>query len=296
MILTEQKSKVIAFSGEYTTENNYKPDGNKLIEFAGRICYKSDMSNDTIGFIDNILKNKHFSVLEHSWDFRMYETISKEYQFLNYLYTDDGVVVAGNKRAFLECGASESYQYINASNFFREVLKKKAWHMLSATAHLICNRGVSHELVRHRVASYSQESTRYCNYSKNKFNNELTYIIPHYISDLKPGSYNKENKPEFLSEESSEWFDCMLSIEESYMNLLKMGKNAQEARGILPNDLKTEIVVTASLEEWKHIFMLRLSKKAHPQIREVLLETYNGMKMIAFGEVFKDLQVDGNVL
>ena len=123
------------------------------------------------------------------------------------------------------------------------------------TVRIICDRGVSHEIVRHRIASYSQESTRYCNYQKDKFGNELTFI-----------------KPVFWEENSSEynvWYGVTQKIEKSYMQLINMGAEPQEARSILPNSLKTEIVVTMNLREWRHFFKLRTSQTAHPQMREI---------------------------
>lgn len=119
----------------------------------------------------------------------------------------------------------------------------------------ICDRGVSHEIVRHRIASYSQESTRYCNYSKDKFGKEITVI-----------------KPLFWKEDSQEykvWYDAMLHSEQAYQHLIQMGAKPQEARSILPNSLKTEIVVTMNLREWRHFFKLRTAVNAHPQMREI---------------------------
>lgn len=119
----------------------------------------------------------------------------------------------------------------------------------------ICDRGVSHEIVRHRIASYSQESTRYCNYSKDKFGKEITVI-----------------KPLFWEEDSKEykiWYDAMLHSEQAYQELIQMGAKPQEARSLLPNSLKTEIVVTMNLREWRHFFKLRTAIKAHPQMREI---------------------------
>ena len=120
---------------------------------------------------------------------------------------------------------------------------------------IICDRGVSHEIVRHRIASYSQESTRYCNYYKDKFGKELTVIKPIFWD---------EN-----SEEYKLWYKTMQHIEDSYNKMIEMGANPQEARSILPNSLKTEIVVSMNLREWRHFFKLRTSIKAHPQMREV---------------------------
>lgn len=119
----------------------------------------------------------------------------------------------------------------------------------------ICDRGVSHEIVRHRIASYSQESTRYCNYVKDRFGKEITVI-----------------KPLFWEEDSKEykiWYDAMLHSEQAYQELIQMGAKPQEARSILPNSLKTEIVVTMNLREWRHFFKLRTASNAHPQMREI---------------------------
>lgn len=120
---------------------------------------------------------------------------------------------------------------------------------------IICDRGVSHEIVRHRIASYSQESTRYCNYSDEKFGKELTLIKPVFWEDN--------------SEEYKCWLETMQKIEDAYNYLIEMGAKPQEARSILPNSLKTEIIVTMNLREWRHFFQLRTSMRAHPQMREI---------------------------
>ena len=121
------------------------------------------------------------------------------------------------------------------------------------TARIICDRGVTHEIVRHRIASYSQESTRYCNYGNDKFGNELTFIKP---------CFWKEDDPKYMT-----WKYAMKNAEQAYMDLIRLGATPQEARSVLPNSLKTEIVVTMNLREWRHFFKLRTSPAAHPQIR-----------------------------
>lgn len=123
------------------------------------------------------------------------------------------------------------------------------------TIKFICDRGVSHEIVRHRIASYSQESTRYCNYSQEKFGKELTLIRPCFWKD-------DEEKYRI-------WCDVMEKVECSYNELMSMGAKSEEARSILPNSLKTEIVVTMNLRELRYFLRLRTSPKAHPQMREV---------------------------
>lgn len=122
---------------------------------------------------------------------------------------------------------------------------------------IICDRGVTHELVRHRLAAYSQESTRYCNYSRGKFNNEICCIRPYFW---------KTNSHKF-----DVWAKACESAEKYYMELLGDGASPQEARSVLPNSLKTEIVITANIREWRHITTLRTSPRAHPQMREVMM-------------------------
>lgn len=120
---------------------------------------------------------------------------------------------------------------------------------------IICDRGVTHEIVRHRIASYSQESTRYCNYNKEKFGKELTFI-----------------KPCFWEEDDSLyklWLNNMQEVEKCYNSMIEAGASPQEARSVLPNSLKTEIIVTMNLREWRHFFKLRTAERAHPQMREV---------------------------
>jgi len=135
-------------------------------------------------------------------------------------------------------------------------------HVLSVK--FICDRGVSHEIVRHRLCSFSQESTRYCNYATGKFGKELTFIIPNWLPVI------TENTSEEDKEMSSIWFNTLRDIEKQYNRLIFLGWQPQQARTILPNSLKTEIVVTANLREWRTIFKQRTSTKAHPQMRELM--------------------------
>jgi len=124
------------------------------------------------------------------------------------------------------------------------------------TVRFICDRGITHELVRHRLAAYSQESTRYCNYGKGKFGNEITVIEPFFYTGR--------------DVERAAWVNSCEEAEHSYMTLLAANSKAQEARSVLPNSLKTEIVMTANPREWRHVFMMRTSNAAHPQIRQIM--------------------------
>lgn len=121
-----------------------------------------------------------------------------------------------------------------------------------ATVLIITDRGITHEIVRHRIGSYSQESTRYCNYSKNKFGKEITVINPFFFDD----------------NQLKHWENSCLFNEETYFMLLNCGL-PEEARAVLPNSLKTEIVITYNFREWRHFFKLRCSRAAHPQMRQI---------------------------
>ncbi len=141
--------------------------------------------------------------------------------------------------------------------FIQMLMGRGHWSVIehaTMTAHLVTNRGVTHELVRHRVASFSQESTRYCNYNKGKFGGEITVV--------NPGELSGENL--------TAWRQGIEAVEKSYMQMIQAGVSPQIARGVLPNDLKAEIVVTANLREWHHIFTMRCASNAHPHIRHVM--------------------------
>lgn len=144
------------------------------------------------------------------------------------------------------------------------------------TVKFICDRGVTHEIVRHRIASYSQESTRYCNYSKDKFGSELTFIRPFFW--------------ETDSEKYAVWKETMENIEKAYIELIGMGAKPEEARSVLPNSLKTEIAVTMDLREWRHFFKLRTSERAHPQIREIAVPLLAEMQR-RIPVIFDDIKI-----
>jgi thymidylate synthase (FAD) len=144
------------------------------------------------------------------------------------------------------------------------------------TIKFIIDRGVSHELVRHRLASYSQESTRYANYSKNKFGNEITVIRPCFWNETSP-EYNA-------------WKQAMEASEKAYLKLINMGARAEQARSVLPNSLKTEVVMTCNLREIRHVLALRTANAAHPQIREVmrpLLEDLHKRIPVIFDDIYQ---------
>lgn len=167
-----------------------------------------------------------------------------------------------------------------AERFIAAIIKRGHESVLEhekITVRFICDRGVTHEMVRHRIASFSQESTRYCNYSQDKFGNELTFIKPCFW-DENDESYKL-------------WLESMQFIEEKYNAMIAAGAKPEEARSILPNSLKTEIVVTMNLREWRHFFKLRTAKAAHPQIREVSIPLLVELKE-KLPVFFEDIQVE----
>lgn len=154
------------------------------------------------------------------------------------------------------------------------------------TVRFICDRGVSHEIVRHRIASFGQESTRYCNYSKDKFSNQINAI------DITKG-IELDTKMKDLSQEAiksiiDEWVLAMEDAEKHYMKMIELGATPQIARSVLPTSVKTEIVVTMNLREWRHFFKLRTPVNAHPQMRELaipLLEDFKKLIPCVFDDI-----------
>lgn len=149
----------------------------------------------------------------------------------------------------------------------------------SVTVKFVVDRGISHELVRHRLASFAQESTRYCNYSKDDIGSEITFIIPDYL--------------EYKSEGWNIWKESMKQAEDAYFKMLDFGLSPQQARAVLPNSLKTEVVMTANLREWRHFFKLRAlgtTGKPHPQMLEVAVPLLEDMKNL-IPVVFDDLMI-----
>lgn len=169
----------------------------------------------------------------------------------------------------------------SAEKFIANILKRGHESVIEhekITVRIICDRGVSHELVRHRIASFSQESTRYCNYSKDRFGGELTFIKPCFWNEENEEDRNKYNI----------WKESMEFIEKQYNKLIETGARPEEARALLPNSLKTEIVVTMNLRQWRHFFKLRTDLASHPQMREIAGEILTEFKKL-LPAVFSDI-------
>lgn len=261
----------------------------KQIELAGRTCYKSEdkiTPDSAKAFVDRMIASGHGAMLEHGTVYLMtktklvnyyihpedgeceeYNPLEKYYQNkYSYINDDDtNLYVTTNLRVLIENGWLDDLQYI---------CEPTEYHEKRVCVKFICDRGVSHEFVRHRVFSFAQESTRYCNYSKDKFGNGLTFIQPCYLNEAELAQYgpyhlvSRNKSPESI-------FICSLNnAEKDYLTLIESGWKAQEARAVLPNALKTELVMTGFVTDWQHFFDLRCASNAHPQARELAIPLY----------------------
>jgi len=271
------------------------------IEHCGRTCYKSEnlITNETaIPFITGILKSGHESVIEHAnviFSMPVLENNRKilemkDVRGLNISVeqdkTDglDKIIVSGNMRSFrdlarqydihdflLLIGISLFFIKESAQTYFSglkiEGIQQSRFSELHnyLTTHSVCDIGAYKDVTRHRLASFSIESTRFCNYSKGKFGSELTMINPCNI--------------EKDSEMYQEWLLAMNNIEQSYMKMANLGAKSDQLRMLLPHSTKADVIMTANVSEWKHIFSLRCHSAAHPSVRQVM--------SIILGECYK---------
>lgn len=174
-----------------------------------------------------------------------------------------------------------------AERFINSIIKRGHESVIeheSITVRVICDRGVTHEIVRHRIASYSQESTRYCNYMQDKFSNQIACV------DISTGFHYDMNNEQDLKKFET-WVEAMECAEKYYFKLLELGAKPEEARSILPNSLKTELMMTMNLREWRHFFILRTSKRAHPQmieVAEMILQEFVNRYPLFFKDLLED--------
>lgn len=265
-------------------------DPYKMIELAGRTCYKSEdkiTENSAKEFVDRMIKLGHGAMLEHGTIYLKIDKTEDGHLPPARLYWSDGnhkkytkvrkhgnsIYVTTNLRVIVENNRLDDLQY---------QVEPTEHHEKRITAKFICNRGVSHEFVRHRVFSFAQESTRYCDYSKNKFGNDITYIIPSWL-DLPEGKYSDWDNdwcdvselkllyPEVdnLSDPANCFLQSIKNAEYYYFMLINRGWKPQQARQVLPNATKTELVMTGFESDWEHFFELRCSGAAHPDARKL---------------------------
>lgn len=293
----------------------------KQIERVGRVCYKSEdkITEDSAkGFVDRMVKSGHGAMLEHGTIYLQYETVKSAINPLTKYYLNKY-----SKVKAIEGATKETMRLFVTTNL--RVLVENDWlkdleyicgptefHEKRITVHFVCDRGVSHEFVRHRVMSFAQESTRYCNYSKDKFGNEITFIIPCWLDIPEGKAYwhdginyrvgATEENPFGESVNPKAWFNkesncvevhdyiqALDNAEKAYFRLMDKWENRvadrryitgfrgnpwtpQQARAVLPNSLKTELVVTGFTSDWNHFFDLRArgtTGAPHPQAKEL---------------------------
>ena len=245
----------------------------KQVELAGRTCYRSydKITEDSAKeFVDRMIGSKHGAMLDHGTVYLKARSSYHEdglldvplnlypwffernpYSKVRKIESEDmcNWYITTNLRVIVENNLTKCLEYI---------CEPTEMHEKRITARFTCDRGVSHEIVRHRVMSFAQESQRYVGYDKEKFGSEVTFIKPHWYDEEFPACLT--------------WVESLKDAEQKYMDLREAGLKALDARGVLPNATKTEIVVTGFESDWEHFFELRTAGAAHPDIRKLALE------------------------
>ena len=252
----------------------------KQIEWAGRHCYKSldKITEDSAKeFVERMINSGHGAMLEHgTLYFNIPVNIDEAGNFLDEvsIWTKCKLVesekgnwwaITTNLRVMVEHFAPEYIEDL----IEKYLCEPTEYHEKRITVKFVCDRGVSHEYVRHRVFSFAQESTRYCNYSKDKFGNEITFIMPCWMDEEELASYGPYHTVCRSKTPESIFIALLNNAEQDYKTLIDMGWKPQQARAVLPNALKTELVMTGFVSDWEHFFELRDSGSAHPQAREL---------------------------
>lgn len=266
-------------------------DPYKMIELAGRTCYKSEdkiTENSAKEFVDRMIKLGHGAMLEHG---TIYLTIDGEDPNLSKIQSNPytmvnlvpyEVLTEGNYTISYKAHITTNLRVLIENNL-KELLQYQVepteHHEKRITAKFICDRATANQFVRHRVFSFAQESQRYCNYNKDKFNNELTFIKPIWL-DIPTGDYTywdgdwcdiDNMKIQLPSDNgvADNFLWCLNNAGMQYRLLINKGLKPQEARGVLPNATKTELVMTGFESDWEGFFRLRCSGAAHPDARKL---------------------------
>lgn len=252
------------------------------IEKCGRTCYKSEdkiTEDSAMKFFQGLVNRKHFAMLEHGTVYLrfpfynshslpdlLYKVIRSEHSFTR-VGEDGKLYCTTNMRVLIERVPNEYEDILNTYAIDRAY----ANDMKRVTAKFIISRGIANEFVRHRVLSFAQESTRYCNYSKDKFGGELTFIRPEWLKG-----------DSIVKGADDIWLDAMARAEKDYIDLVYLGVKPQDARGVLPLDLKTELVVTGTLDQWEAFWNLRMrdiTGPAHPDAKAIATKWYNTISL-----------------
>lgn len=267
----------------------------RQIERAGRICYRSEdkITEDSAEpFVNRMMSSHHLSVLEHGTVYLAIPITTRHSGQSEIRYMDNKYSVVRESTGFTmkddlgdECNCwcvTTNYRVLVENDWLDDLqylCEPTKYHAKRITVRFVCDRGILAEFTRHRVFSFSAESTRYCNYSKDKFDNEITFIKPLWIKDelycpsvhrVYDYLYNETYLEEKIPPQDRFIFGLEVA-EDIYLRLVDSGWKPQEARAILPNALKTELVMTGFIDDWKHFFELRCAPNAHPQARELAI-------------------------
>ena len=312
MKLIESKAEYIpqatvpSASAEELLEGIYKQ-----IELAGRTCYKSEdkiTETSAKGFVDRMIASKHTAMLEHGTvylaipitEWHSYEDYSQGYLFNPYSKVNDTLVdweswegivyITTNYRVLIEKGWLDDLKFLSPPTEF---------HEKRYTMRFTCSRAISHELVRSRTMSFAQESQRYINYSKERHGGEITFIIPSWFGKAKECSYDTMIEDiDFLDSlgfegeirDRAAWLTSgFLDTEKCYFKALEAGATPQQARDVLPNATKTELIMTGFSSDWKHLFDLRLFEKTgavHPDMLDLMQKALGAMQVAG---IWKDI-------
>lgn len=257
-----------------------------MIELCGKTSYKSEVKGGKTAedFVSARVNEGHYAVLEFGTVYLNYPDTEhfvkyEENPYTKLRFAGDGIfAITTNLRVLVENGWTLDLEYL---------CEPTEYHMKRYTARIITDRGVSHELVRHRSFSYCQESTRYCNYSKDKFGNELTFIIPSWEdlseqdANVVPGFISMGLKMTEAGEKARPFYTSLIVAESQCLKMLENGYTPQEARQVLPNALKTEICMCGDKYAWDHFFELRyygLTGKPHPDMYKISSMLYGAFK------------------
>lgn len=288
MRLIKPSYQIIEPTG-YTIDDIYKS-----IELAGRVSHKSEdrITEDSAKtFVERMMKMKHLSTCEFGTVYlnlpnglvsqAIYDNLVDKYSENAYSisvpYVEKIGLVSIGRAAI-----TTNYRVLVENNWLDDLkylCEPTEYHHKRYTVKFILDRAILAEFTRHRKFSFMAESTRYCNYSKGKFNNELTFIIPCWVDDIEEKSYTSfvEYHPTKY-DPAKLWFDVCMNSEDTYIDLLDKGWKPEQARNILPLSLKTELYMCGFAEDWKKFFELRCASNAHPQARELAIPLHEEFK------------------
>jgi thymidylate synthase (FAD) len=293
---------LIDSSVEVWNQGNTLTDIYKHIERCGRVCYKSEdkiTSDSYKSFIERIKKSGHGSVLEHGTVYlKTYsDDVAKRYSSNKYSICnsiDNKHFITTNMRVIIENGWEKDLIFRSEPD--------KVYHEPRITVHFVLSRAIANEFVRHRVFSFSQESQRYCNYSLDKFDKQILFITPSWMDKSKLEMFKNDisliteyawdfNESEKETSNIALFLNQLAEAEGDYFRMIEKGWKPQQAREILPNACKTELIMTGFLKDWFGFFKLRCAESAHPDARKLANELFSKL----FGSFEKDFKAWSNL-